>query len=54
MRTVRVPYWQLQAHADEVYRQELGIPRKLAGDVLSVEISFHRLQYGLAVNTRIF
>ena len=21
-----VPYWQLQAHADEVYRRELGIP----------------------------
>ena len=26
MRTLRVPYWQLQANADEVYRQELGIP----------------------------
>ena len=26
MRTIRVPYWQLQAHADEVYRRELGIP----------------------------
>ncbi len=26
MRTMRVPYWQLQARADEVYRQELGIP----------------------------
>ena len=26
MRTMRVPYWQLQASADEVYRRELGIP----------------------------
>ena len=26
MRTIRVPYWQLQAGADEVYRRELGIP----------------------------
>jgi len=26
MRTMRVPYWQLQARADEVYRRELGIP----------------------------
>ena len=26
MQTIRVPYWQLQAHADEVYRRELGIP----------------------------
>ena len=26
MRTMRVPYWQLQANADEVYRRELGIP----------------------------
>ena len=26
MRTIRVPYWQLQADADEVYRRELGIP----------------------------
>ena len=26
MQTIRVPYWQLQANADEVYRRELGIP----------------------------
>ena len=26
IQTIRVPYWQLQAHADEVYRRELGIP----------------------------
>ena len=26
LRTIRVPYWQLQANADEVYRRELGIP----------------------------
>lgn len=26
VRTIRVPYWQLQANADEVYRRELGIP----------------------------
>ena len=26
MRTMRVPYWQLQADADELYRRELGIP----------------------------
>ena len=26
MQTMRVPYWQLQADADEVYRRELGIP----------------------------
>ena len=26
MRTMRVPYWKLQANADEVYRRELGIP----------------------------
>ena len=26
MRTIRVPYWELQANADEVYRRELGIP----------------------------
>ncbi len=26
MRTIRVPYWQLQADADAVYRRELGIP----------------------------
>ena len=28
MQTIRVPYWQLQADADEVYRRELGIPEK--------------------------
>ena len=26
LRTIRVPYWQLQTHADEEYRRELGIP----------------------------
>ena len=26
MRTMRVPYWKLQANADAVYRRELGIP----------------------------
>lgn len=26
LRTIRVPYWQLQADADAVYRRELGIP----------------------------
>ena len=26
MRTIRVPYWQLQANRDEVYRRELSIP----------------------------
>ena len=26
MQTMRVPYWQLQASEDEVYRRELGIP----------------------------
>lgn len=26
LRTIRVPYWQLQANADEVFRRELGIP----------------------------
>ena len=28
MRTIRVPYWQLQDGADEVYRRELGISEK--------------------------
>ena len=26
IQTMRVPYWQLQANADKVYRRELGIP----------------------------
>ena len=26
MQTIRVPYWQLQSDADEVYRRELSIP----------------------------
>ena len=26
MQTIRVPYWQLQANTDEMYRRELGIP----------------------------
>ena len=26
VRTIRVPYWQLQANADEIYRRELDIP----------------------------
>jgi len=26
LKTIRVPYWQLHANADEVYRGELGLP----------------------------
>ena len=26
MRTIRVPYWELNGNGDEVYRRELGIP----------------------------